>query len=692
MGSTKWKDNIETIITESSGSRIAAGNKAVILSEKDTSIKGSTVHANDILLKAGNDLNILSSQNKKETIEKTKGSSTVLGASITKGGYGISASYGKGNGQSEETGITHNLSQITAADTITADSRNDIKIAGGTIRGNKVTIESGRNLDIQSEQDTKTYTEKNRISGIGISYIPGSHVSVNGGAGKTTTDSNYESVTTQSGIYAGEKGYDIKVQENTHLKGAVIASRGNKEKNNITTGTLSWENIDNKAEYKTDGQGGSYTNHKGTPLNSSGLLTNLTPTVKNNAKTTTISSISQGTITVIDKEKQKQNIIRLNRNTGNNLNKLKNLFDKTKVKERKELIQEMSIVGNRVIHEIAAHNYWKDGSQEKILLHGALSTLTGTMSGDNGLTGAIAGGVNEFAVGYIEKIKGKIWMVNHADTVQAISTALGTVVGGVTGDKVTGAYTSQMGIKWNYLGFELPEFEKLLVENLKNPDGTAITKDQAKHIQDTIINAGNKWDTDGAMSDIQLETGNQYALAGTVLSLKNKYESNSVDKLMTSYKKMVADKQMHLAETKTYEIRPMNVSSVKEHGFDAYLIQGGVGNFGVGYIYDFKMGKSYYSFGVNKVNGISPIDAEVAGLHFVSIDPNYNLSIPENREKLLTGSSIGGSIYIGLGGGVSTPIDQKIGKIWIYKYGIGLPQIGISGDYTDSLNDKEVDK
>ena len=56
------------------------------------------------------------------------------------------------------------------------------------------------------------------------------------------------------------------------------------------------------------------------------------------------------------------------------------------------------------------------------------------------------------------------------------------------------------------------------------------------------------------------------------------------------------------------------------------------------------------------------------------------------------GSSIGGSIYIGLGGGVSTPIDQKIGKIWIYKYGIGLPQIGISGDYTDSLNDKEADK
>ncbi|MFQ7826568.1 MAG: hypothetical protein ACLRH4_16910 [Anaerobutyricum hallii] len=45
---------------------------------------------------------------------------------------------------------------------------------------------------------------------------------------------------------------------------------------------------------------------------------------------------------------------------------------------------------------------------------------------------------------------------------------------------MTGAYTEQMGTRWNCLGFELPEFKKLLVKDLKNPDGTPTTEEQAK--------------------------------------------------------------------------------------------------------------------------------------------------------------------------------------------------------------------
>ena len=41
-------------------------------------------------------------------------------------------------------------------------------------------------------------------------------------------------------------------------------------------------------------------------------------------------------------------------------------------------------------------------------------------------------------------------MDTHPDTVQAISTALGAVAGSLAGDRNTGAYTAQMGTKWNY--------------------------------------------------------------------------------------------------------------------------------------------------------------------------------------------------------------------------------------------------
>ena len=692
LGSTGWKDHAETVTEEARGSRITAGRTAAIIAKEDMTVKGSTVNAQDIHLKAGNNIHILSSENRSTTIEDYKAKSGSIGASISKGGYGIGASYGKGKGQIEETILTHTPSDITAKNTATLSGGNDTLIRGGTIKGNKITANAGR-MSIESEQDKKNYKETSKTSGLSISYTPGSAVTVSGGKGKTNTNSTYESVTKQAGIYAGKEGYDIQVKNNTRLKGAVIDSQAEKEKNRITTGTLTWENIDNKAEYKASGKGISYTNGAGIPLNALGLLSNMVPTVKDKAETTTTSAVSQGTITITDKENQKQDIEKLNRNTEDSLNKLKEIFDKTKVEEKQELIHMMNIVGNQIIHEAADHYGWKEGSTEKLLLHGAIGALTGSMSGGNALSGAVSGSVNEFALAYMEKTKGREWMDTHPDTVQAISTALGAVAGSLTGDRNTGAYTAQMGTRWNYLGFELPEFKKLLVKDLKNPDGTPITKEQAKQIQDNIIKNGSKWDPDGAASDNQLEMGNHYTLTGTALSLKNKYASDSVDQLMNDYRNMITNKQNNIKETRIYELRPVRVSSAKEHGFDAYLIQGGIGPFEGGYIYDFKTDRSYFSHGGALAKSPSLINFEIAGLQFVSKDSKYNLSDFKTRNNIISGNSVGGSAYIGIGGGVSTPISEMFMKIWIYKYGVGLPQIGISGDHTELLSkDREVEQ
>ena len=692
LGSTGWKDQAETVTEEAKGSTVTAGRTAAVIAKEDIAVKGSTIHAKDIHLKAGNNIHILSSENKSTTIEDYKAKSGSIGASLSKGGYGIGASYGKGKGQIEETTLTHTPSDITAKNTVSLSSGNDTLIRGGTIKGNKITANAGR-MSIESEQDKKNYKETGKTSGLSISYTPGSAVTVSGGKGKTNTDSTYESVTKQAGIYAGQEGYDIHVKNNTRFKGAVIDSKAEKEKNRITTGTLTWENIDNKAEYKASGKGISYTNGAGIPLNALGLLSNMVPTVKDKAGTTTTSAVSQGTITITDKENQKQDIEKLNRNTEDSLNKLKEIFDKTKVEEKQELIHMMNIVGNQIIHEAADHYGWKEGSTEKLLLHGVIGALTGSMNGGNALSGAVSGSVNEFALAYMEKTKGRNWMDTHPDTVQAISTALGAVAGSLTGDRNTGAYTAQMGAKWNYLGFELPEFKKLLVKDLKNPDGTPITKEQAKQIQDNIIKNGSKWDPDGAASDNQLEMGNHYTLTGTALSLKNKYASDSVDQLMNDYRNMITNKQNNIKETRIYELRPVRVSSAKEHGFDAYLIQGGIGPFEGGYIYDFKTDRSYFSHGGALAKSPSLINFEIAGLQFVSKDSKYNLSDFKTRNNIISGNSVGGSAYIGIGGGVSTPISEMFMKIWIYKYGVGLPQIGISGDHTELLSkDREVEQ
>ena len=445
------------------------------------------ISGNHNRLEAGNNIRILSSENRSTTIEDYKAKSGSIGASISKGGYGIGASYGKGKGQIEETTITHTPSDITAKNTVALSSGNDTLIRGGTVKGNKVTANAGR-MSIESEQDKKNYKETSKTSGLSISYTPGSAVTVSGGKGQTSTDSVYESVTKQVGIYAGKEGYDIQVKNNTHLKGAVIDSQAEKEKNRITTGTLTWENIENKAEYKTGGHGISYNGKIGRgdkndpldsrtnnrygkdtitgqrngmnkitptiygskiPLNERGLLNTPIPSVKGKAGTTTRSAVAKGTITITDKENQKQDIEKLNRNTENSLNKLKEIFDKTKVEERKQLLEELGIVGNRAIHEIASHNGWKDGSTEKIALHGMLGAITSAKSGESALSGLIAGGANEYAIGYLEKSKGKDRTNKPLDAVQNISDAFGGILSKMTGRiGYTESAFLQMGTKW----------------------------------------------------------------------------------------------------------------------------------------------------------------------------------------------------------------------------------------------------
>ena len=482
LGSTGWKDHAETVTEEAKGSTVTAGKTAAVIAKEDMTVKGSTVNAKDILLTAGNNIHILSSENKSTTIEDYKAKSGSIGASISKGGYGIGASYGKGKGQIEETTITHTPSDITAKNTVALSSGNDTLIRGGIIKGNKVIANAGR-MSIESEQDKKNYKETGKTSGLSISYTPGSAVSVSGGKGKTNTDSTYESVTKQAGIYAGKEGYDIQVKNNTRLKGAVIDSQAPAEKNKLTTGTLTWENIDNKAEYKASGKGISYTNGAGIPLNALGLFSNMVPTVKDKAGTTTKSAISKGTITITNKENQKQDIEKLNRNTEDSLSKLKEIFDKTKVEEKQELIHMMNIVGNQIIHEAADHYGWKEGSTEKLLLHGAIGALTGTMSGGNALSGAVSGSVNEFALAYMEKTKGRNWMDTHPDTVQAISTALGAVAGSLTGDRNTGAYTAQMGTRWNYFAFAdaLSPARQMAKTLLQKKDGSPATETEIEN-------------------------------------------------------------------------------------------------------------------------------------------------------------------------------------------------------------------
>ena len=642
LGSTGWKGHAETITEETRGSTVTAGKTAAVIAKEDMTVKGSTVNAKDIHLKTGNNIHILSSENKSTTTEETKGKSGSIGAFLSKGGYGIGASYGKGKGQTEETTLTHTPSDITAKNTVALSGGNDTLIRGGTVKGNKVTANAGGNLTIESEQDKKNYKETGKTTGLSISYTPGSAVTVSGGKGKTNTNSTYESVTKQAGIYAGKEGYDIQVKNNTRLKGAVIDSQAEKEKNKLTTGTLTWENIDNKAEYKASGHGISYSTGAGVPLNALGLLSNMDPTVKDRAGTTTKSAVSKGTLTITDKENQKQDITELNKDTENSLNKLKEIFDKTKVEEKQELIHMMNIVGNQIIHEAADHYGWKEGSTEKLLLHGAIGALTGTMSGGNALAGAVSGSVNEFALAYMEKTKGKDWMDTHPDTVQAISTALGAVAGSLTGDRNTGAYTAQMGTRWN---------------GLRHKD-QAYTGKQDGAIENQLSNAVNEGDKEKILGVLLAAYGISVENNDIPESAENDfiYTFNSANNVLGT--KYTYDSEIGMTQNLQNAIEKYNNSRPDR---DIFELHGGIG---VG-----------YGIGIGSAKASSGVQA------------NVHLDFSTSRDHPIIVANASTSI-IAVGGQIGYIYDPKYhtsdGSVNAYG---ALRGINISNDNGDSVAD-----
>ena len=487
LGSTGWKDHAETITEETKGSRITAGRTAAVIAKEDMTVKGSTVNAQDIHLTAGNNIHILSSENKSTTIEDYKAKSGSIGAFLSKGGYGIGASYGKGKGQTEETTLTHTPSDITAKDTVSLSSGNDTLIRGGTVKGNKVTANAGR-MSIESEQDKKNYKETSKTSGLSISYTPGSAVTVSGGKGKTNTDSTYESVTKQAGIYAGKEGYDIQVKNNTRLKGAVIDSKAPAEKNKLTTGTLTWENIDNKAEYKTKASGITVSTNAVSKLNPLGLGYVPTVPVKGKAGSTTYAAIADSIITTTKEKTDKE----ISHDTTNALNTLSEIFDKKKIEEKQEYVNILSQVGYRLIGDIAGHKEnelnkkaekarkennsilaekyekeakkWSESGTNRIAMHGIMGALVSKEAGagmTKGLTGA---GLNAL----LQKELGKI---KDPEVHKMASAAIGYLAGGKTGAAIAHQATT-----FNYLTHE--QYKQYL-DDMKN----AKTEEEKKRLQ-----------------------------------------------------------------------------------------------------------------------------------------------------------------------------------------------------------------
>ena len=122
---------------------------------------------------------------------------------------------------------------VKAKDTLKTDSGEDTNIEGSKAGGDKVIMNTGRDLSIKSLQDTDDYSEQSHSAGIAAATG-----GIAASADKGKINSDYQSTADQSGIYAGKGGFNINVGKNTDLKGAVIDSDAAPDKNKLGTDTL----------------------------------------------------------------------------------------------------------------------------------------------------------------------------------------------------------------------------------------------------------------------------------------------------------------------------------------------------------------------------------------------------------------------------------------------------------------------
>lgn len=390
LGTKKNQSTTEQHSDTAAGSTIVAGNDVRLIAtgadeDSTLTVRGSQIKAgNNASLLADGDINLLAATNTSTQQTDSTGSSASVGIGLSLGGtrngftldLGVSGNRGEADGED----LTHTNTHIDAGNQLVMVSGGDTNLKGAVVSGKQVVMDVGGNLNIESLQDTSTYTVDEKSLGVGISlcippfcYGMSSVSGASGSFGATDIDSRYASVTEQSGIKAGDGGFDIYVAGNTDLVGAVITSSDkavHDGSNRLVTASLTSRDIRNEAEYKGSSLslGGGYrevgkdqqgnatsgaTQTPGTDLakneNDIGVSMPIAISASDSASSVTRSGISGGSIVITDAAEQHKRtgksvdeaIASLNRDVSSDRdgsNALKPIFNEEQIRAGFEIV------------------------------------------------------------------------------------------------------------------------------------------------------------------------------------------------------------------------------------------------------------------------------------------------------------------------------------------------------------------
>ncbi|MDV0450132.1 contact-dependent inhibition toxin CdiA [Enterobacter roggenkampii] len=347
------------------GSTLNAGNNLTItangknngVNSGDIVIAGSQLKAgSDTTLDAQNDILLSGAANTQKTSGKNSSSGGGIGVSIGAGGNGagisVFANVNAAHGKDKGNGTDWTETTIDSGKTVTLKSGHDTVLNGAQVNGDKIVADVGHDLLMRSQQDKSDYDSKQTSVAAGGSFTFGT-MSGSGyiNASQDKMKSRFDSVAEQTGLYAGDGGFDITVGHHTQLDGAVIASTAMPDKNSLDTGTLGFSDIHNEADFKTSHSGislsggGSFGdkfqgNLPGGMISAAGN--------KGHKEGTTQAAVAEGSLTIRDKANQKQDVADLSRDTEHANDSISPIFDKEKEQNRLNAVGMISDIGSQV--------------------------------------------------------------------------------------------------------------------------------------------------------------------------------------------------------------------------------------------------------------------------------------------------------------------------------------------------------
>ncbi|MEG8232913.1 VENN motif pre-toxin domain-containing protein [Pseudomonas orientalis] len=240
---------------------------------------------------------------------------------------------------------------LDAGKQVSLISGRDTALKGAQVSADKITATVGRDLTLQSLQDTDNYKSKQTDVSGGVSFaIIGSGASANLSISKSKIDSKYQSVQEQTGLFGGKGGYQIDVGNHTQLDGSVIASTATPDKNRLNTGTLGWSVLKNKADYTSQLQSASVSSGSdGTNAFISNMPTGSLVGFNHGDSDsgTTSSAISNGTLNIRDPAKQQQDVATLSHDVEHANGAISPIFDKEKEQKRLRQVQLIADIGTQ---------------------------------------------------------------------------------------------------------------------------------------------------------------------------------------------------------------------------------------------------------------------------------------------------------------------------------------------------------